>query len=66
MAEKVLQDCQTWDEVLATIRASQREVELGGGVAAIERQHQKGRLTARERIDRLVDPGAEFFELGLF
>ena len=66
MAEKVLEACQSWDEVLATIRSSQREVQLGGGVAAIERQHQKGRLTARERIDRLVDPGVEFFELGLF
>ena len=66
MAEKVLEACQSWDEVLATIRSSQREVELGGGVQAIERQHQKGRLTARERIDQLVDPGVEFFELGLF
>ena len=66
MAKKALEACQSWDEVLATIRSSQGEVELGGGVEAIERQHQKGRLTARERIDRLVDPGVEFFELGLF
>ncbi len=66
MAQKALDTCRSWDEVLATIRSSQREVELGGGVAAVERQHQKGRLTARERIDQLIDPGAEFFELGLF
>ncbi len=66
MAQKALDTCRSWDEVLATIRSSQREVQLGGGVAAVERQHQKGRLTARERIDQLIDPGTEFFELGLF
>ncbi len=66
MAEKALDACQTWDEVLETIRSSERQVKLAGGGAAIDRQHQKGRLTARERIDRLLDPGVEFFELGLF
>ena len=34
--------------------------------AAIERQHAKGRLTARERIAKLIDPGTPFFELGLW
>ena len=38
--------------------ATQEEtIRLGGGPKAIERQHEKGRLTARERIDRLIDPG---------
>jgi acetyl-CoA carboxylase carboxyltransferase component len=41
------------------------KIRLGGGPKAIERQHDKGRLTARERIDRLADPGS-FFELGLW
>jgi 3-methylcrotonyl-CoA carboxylase beta subunit len=40
-------------------------IRLGGGQKAIDRQHEKGRLTARERIDRLADPGS-FFELGLW
>lgn len=40
-------------------------IKLGGGTKAIERQHEKNRLTARERIDRLTDPGS-FFELGLW
>jgi acetyl-CoA carboxylase carboxyltransferase component len=40
-------------------------IRLGGGPKAVERQHEKGRLTARERIDRLADPGS-FFELGLW
>jgi acetyl-CoA carboxylase carboxyltransferase component len=38
----------------------------GGGDQAIARQHAKGRLTARERIDRLIDPSSRFFELGLW
>ena len=40
-------------------------LELGGGPDRIEAQHQKGKLTARERLDRLLDPGT-FVELGLF
>ncbi|MGL4554102.1 MAG: acyl-CoA carboxylase subunit beta [Gemmataceae bacterium] len=38
----------------------------GGGPKAAQRQHEKGRLTARERIDRLLDPGCAFHELGLW
>jgi acetyl-CoA carboxylase carboxyltransferase component len=41
-------------------------LRLGGGQRAIERQHGKGRLTARERIERLIDKGTSFFELGLW
>ncbi|MEH6944129.1 acyl-CoA carboxylase subunit beta [Bacillus sp. JJ722] len=42
-----------------------REVELGGGDLKIEKQHEKGKLTARERIDLLIDPGT-FVEIGPF
>jgi len=38
---------------------------LGGGIKHIERQHGRGKLTARERIDILADPGS-FKELGSF
>ncbi|MBX7168186.1 MAG: acyl-CoA carboxylase subunit beta [Pirellulales bacterium] len=41
-------------------------LRLGGGPKAIERQHEKKRLTARERIDRLIDPGTGFHEIGLW
>ena len=41
-------------------------IRLGGGPKAIDRQHEKGRLTARERIAKLLDPGTDFFELGLW
>ncbi|HVB35291.1 MAG TPA: acyl-CoA carboxylase subunit beta [Patescibacteria group bacterium] len=44
----------------------EEEIRQGGGPRAVESQHQKNRLTARERIARLVDPGSEFFELGLY
>jgi 3-methylcrotonyl-CoA carboxylase beta subunit len=49
-------------EDLATQEA---RIRLGGGPKAVERQHQKNRLTARERIDRLCEPDT-FFELGLW
>lgn len=42
-----------------------REAELGGGDERIQKQHDKGKLTARERIDLLVDPGT-FVELNPF
>src|SRR5690606_10544882 len=42
-----------------------REVELGGGDEKIDKQHEKGKLTARERIDLLLDKGT-FVELNAF
>ena len=41
-------------------------VMLGGGADAIAKQHKRGKLTARERIDQLVDPRTKFLEIGLF
>lgn len=41
------------------------EVELGGGEDKIDRQHEKGKMTARERIDVLVDEGS-FVEINPF
>ena len=41
-------------------------IRQGGGAKAIERQHAKSRLTARERVDRLLDDPASFQELGLW
>jgi acetyl-CoA carboxylase carboxyltransferase component len=40
-------------------------LRAGGGVAKIDRQHKDGKLTARERIAKLIDPGALFLEVGL-
>ncbi|MFO0800862.1 MAG: acyl-CoA carboxylase subunit beta [Gemmataceae bacterium] len=44
--------------------AEEAAIRLGGGAKAVARQHEKGRLTARERVTKLVD--GEFFELGLW
>src|SRR5207244_8061902 len=53
-------------QILQSIQREEAQVRQGGGPRAITRQHEKGRLTARERIDTLIDPGTVFFELGLW
>src|SRR3954467_3299369 len=45
------------------LRASSAAVAAGGGPKAVERHRSRGKLVARERIDRLVDPGTAFLEL---
>jgi acetyl-CoA carboxylase carboxyltransferase component len=45
------------------LRSQLARVRGGGGPAAVERHRKRGKLTARDRIDRLVDPGAPFLEL---
>ena len=42
------------------------KVALGGGIKKIKKQHAKGKLTARERIDYLKDKDADFLEIGAF
>ena len=41
-------------------------VRRGGGEKYVEREHRRGKLTARERIAALIDEGTDFTELGLF
>jgi acetyl-CoA carboxylase carboxyltransferase component len=52
-------------DLVSGFRNEEEHICEGGGQKAIENQHSKGRLAARERIHKLVDPGS-FFELGLF
>jgi 3-methylcrotonyl-CoA carboxylase beta subunit len=52
-------------DLVAQVRNEEEKIREGGGAKAIENQHAKSRLTARERIDLLADPGT-FFELGLY
>ena len=47
------------------LREQEEAIGVGGGAGGIERQHAKGRLTARERIQELIDPGTPFFELAI-
>src|ERR1044071_7698750 len=49
--------------LVAELRERTALVARGGGEAAVERHRARGKLTARERVDRLVDPGAAFLEL---
>jgi len=52
--------------LLSVIRQQEEAIRLGGGAKAIQSQHDKGRLTVRERVALLLDPETKFFELGLF
>src|SRR6201995_3222679 len=47
------------------LRELEKKLRQGGGVRKIEKQHKDGKLTARERIERLLDPGTMFLEIGL-
>lgn len=53
-------------DMLTRLKNEEEEIRQGGGAKGIESQHKKGRLTARERIAKLADPGTTFFELGAF
>jgi 3-methylcrotonyl-CoA carboxylase beta subunit len=53
-------------DLLTEIKNEEARLQEGGGAKAAEAQHKKGRLTARERVARLVDPKTEFFELGIY
>ena len=57
---------ETLVEIHSRFSLMEAEIASGGGQAAIERQHAKGRLTARERIERLIDPDTALFEIGLW
>ena len=52
--------------LLTKIKNEEEQIRQGGGAKAIESQHKKARLTARERIAKLIDPGSQFFELGIY
>ena len=53
------------DPLRARLDALERQAELGGGPERIAKQHEAGKLTARERLDLLLDPGT-FTELDKF
>ena len=52
-------------DLVSQVRNEEEKIREGGGAKAIENQHAKNRLTARERIQLLADPGT-FFELGSY
>lgn len=52
-------------ELARDLSALRDELRMGGGEERIRRQHDQGKLTARERIDLLLDPGVPWVEMGL-
>ena len=52
--------------LISEMKRKHAKVSLGGGKKKIEKQHAKGKLTARERIDYLKDTDANFLEIGAF
>jgi 3-methylcrotonyl-CoA carboxylase beta subunit len=57
---------ETLRDRCAQIRVEEAQLREGGGKAGQERQHKLGRLVARERLARLLDNNAQFFEVGLW
>src|SRR5689334_8145051 len=51
--------------LVESLQELEDKLRIGGGAAKIEKQHRDGKLTARERIALLVDPGSLFLEIGL-
>ncbi len=69
MSEKDLEFNKNEDQykhMLHQLHVKVTTTKLGGGEKKISEQHQKGKLTARERIQYLIDEGSEFLEVGLF
>lgn len=53
-------------QLIFQLHSREKKTRLGGGEKKIEEQHRKGKLTARERIDYLIDKDSRFLEIGLF
>jgi len=53
------------DSKIEQLRQMREQARLGGGQKRIERQHERGKMTARERVEKLLDPGT-FRELDMF
>src|SRR5690349_12409682 len=56
----------SWNDRLVELQHEEDTIRIGGGESAIERQHAKQRLTARERLGALIDPQSQSLELGLW
>ncbi|WP_253810225.1 acyl-CoA carboxylase subunit beta [Hydrotalea flava] len=58
---------EDWMKLLnSAVKKNKEKIGLGGGKKAVEKQHQKNKLSPRERIDYLIDKNTQFIELGTF
>ncbi|HKL17811.1 MAG TPA: acyl-CoA carboxylase subunit beta [Halalkalibaculum sp.] len=60
------QDVTPLNKIIKEINETEAEIKKGGGEKRIKKHHNKGKLTARERIDQLIDEDTRFYELGLW
>jgi 3-methylcrotonyl-CoA carboxylase beta subunit len=65
-SEGFLANRAAMEKLVAELKANTAKVAEGGGPRYADRHKERGKLLARERIERLVDPGAPFLELGAF
>ncbi len=65
-SESFAANARAMEELVADLKANTARVAEGGGARYADRHKERGKLLARERIERLVDPGAPFLELGGF
>lgn len=65
-SQQFRENAEAMKALVASIRTEEEVIKLGGGKENISKQHKKNRLTARERIDLLLDKDSPFFELGLY
>ncbi|MEN2282799.1 acyl-CoA carboxylase subunit beta [Algoriphagus sp. SE2] len=66
MNSKTSMEYQSFKSLLEELKTKTEQVKLGGGTKRIAKEHEKGKLTARERINYLVDKDSEFLEIGAF
>ncbi|MGH9379098.1 MAG: acyl-CoA carboxylase subunit beta [Thermoanaerobaculia bacterium] len=64
--ERFMQRLAHWRARMDEIREQEEALRRGGGAKATERHKARGKMTARERVMALVDPGSELLELGLW
>ncbi|HEX4960153.1 MAG TPA: carboxyl transferase domain-containing protein [Thermoanaerobaculia bacterium] len=55
-----------WRQEVERLREQEERIRQGGGLKAQDKQRAQGKMTARERVEALCDPGAPFLELGLW
>ena len=55
-----------YNQLIADLNNHIDKIKQCGGKASIQRQHDKGRLTVRERIEYLIDDNSSFFEIGSY
>jgi 3-methylcrotonyl-CoA carboxylase beta subunit len=62
--EQFEQNLEYYKKQLAAIKEAESEIEKGGGAKYLEKIKKQGKFPVRERIERLIDPGSYFLEIG--